>query len=173
MGRGRRFLDTQYGIRKDGEQLMIGDYPGFIDTDDNFTIKGTAFRGTEGLWDVDVIRAWLERQDSYTLLRPVMKRFASNPYAVTNVMDVWERDLLDVQAYAKYNDNHRYILSVIVVFSKFVHIIPVKTKSGPTVTSHFGPYSMTLNIRLGVNNIFRTCYGTRVAFSFRCVETPI
>ena len=24
----------------------------FIDPDDNFTIKGTAFRGTEGLWEL-------------------------------------------------------------------------------------------------------------------------
>ena len=52
MGSGRRFLDTQYGIRKDGEQLMIGDSPVFIDPDDNFTIKGTAFRWTEGVWEI-------------------------------------------------------------------------------------------------------------------------
>jgi len=45
----RRFLDTQYGIRTDGEHLMIGVSPVFIDTDDNFTIKGTVFRGMEGL----------------------------------------------------------------------------------------------------------------------------
>jgi len=48
----RRFLDTQYGIRKDGEQLMISDSPVFVDPDDNITIKGTAFRGTEGLWEL-------------------------------------------------------------------------------------------------------------------------
>jgi len=49
MERGRRFLDTQYGIRKFVEQFMIGDSPVFIDTDDNFTIKRTAFRRTEAL----------------------------------------------------------------------------------------------------------------------------
>jgi len=58
----------------------------------------------------DNIRASLEKQDAYTLQRPVRKRFARNPYNVTNVMDVWECDLLDVQAHAKYNDNHSYIL---------------------------------------------------------------
>ena len=52
MGRSRYFLDTQYGIRKDGEQLTIGDSPVFIDPDDNFTIKRTAFRGTDGLWEL-------------------------------------------------------------------------------------------------------------------------
>jgi len=29
---------------------MVGDSPVFIDTDDNFTIKSTAFRWSEGLW---------------------------------------------------------------------------------------------------------------------------
>jgi len=31
---------------------MIGDSPVFIDADGNFTIKGTAFRGTEGFWEL-------------------------------------------------------------------------------------------------------------------------
>ena len=48
----RRSRDTQYGIRKDGETLMIAASPGFIDRDDNITIKGTVFRGTEGLWEI-------------------------------------------------------------------------------------------------------------------------
>jgi len=42
-------------------------------------------------------------------------------------MDVWEFDLIDVQAYAIYND----------VFSKFLHMVPVKTKTGPSVASAF------------------------------------
>jgi len=31
---------------------MIGDSPVFRDTDDNVTIKGTVFRGTEELWEL-------------------------------------------------------------------------------------------------------------------------
>jgi len=31
---------------------MIGDSPGFIDPDANLTIKGTVFRGSEGLWEL-------------------------------------------------------------------------------------------------------------------------
>jgi len=47
----RSFLGTQYGIRKDGEQL-IGNSLVFIHPDENITIKGTAFRDTEGLWEL-------------------------------------------------------------------------------------------------------------------------
>jgi len=84
----------------------------------------------------DIIRAFLQKQDPYTLHRPVRKGFARNPYTVSNVMDVWECDLLDVQAYAKY-DNYRYIILVIDVFSKYLHLIHLKTKSGPSVALAF------------------------------------
>jgi len=46
----RLYLDKKYGIRKDGELFMICVSPVFIDTDDKMTIKGTACRGTDGLW---------------------------------------------------------------------------------------------------------------------------
>jgi len=89
------------------------------------------------LHSVGAIKAWLEEQDAYTLQRPERKHFARNPFTVTNVMVVWECDLLDVQSYAKYNDNYKYILSVIDVFSKFLFLVPVKTKSGPSFTTAF------------------------------------
>ena len=56
---------------------------------------------------------------------------------MTNVIDVWECDLLDVQTYAKYSDNHRYILSGIDVFSKFLHTIAIEKKSGLSVSPAF------------------------------------
>jgi len=83
------------------------------------------------------VKAWLQYQDAYTMHRPVRKRFSRNPYTVSNLMDVWECDILDMQSLAKYNDTYRYILSVIDVFSKYLHLLPIKTKSGPAVTSAF------------------------------------
>ena len=71
------------------------------------------------------------------LHRQVRKRFPRNPYSVNNVMDMWEYDLVDVQALHKFNDNFKYILSVIDVFSKFLHIIPQKSKTGTAVTAPF------------------------------------
>ena len=85
----------------------------------------------------DALKAWLLKHNVDSLHRPVRKRFARNPYSVTNVMDVWECDMLDVQSYGKYNDNHRDILSVIDVFSKFLYLICLKTKSVPSEASAF------------------------------------
>ena len=55
------------------------------------------------------VRAWLEKQDAYTLHRHLRKRFPRNPYSVTKVMDVWECDLVDVRSLGKYNESHIYI----------------------------------------------------------------
>ena len=52
-------------------------------------------------------------------------------------MELWEPDLLDVQNIGKFNDNYKYILTVIDVFSKFLHAVPLRSKTGPTVASAF------------------------------------
>ena len=83
------------------------------------------------------IKAWLEKQDAYTLHRPLRKRFPRNPYTVNNIMGVWECDLIDVQALRKFNDGYKYLLTAIDVFSKFLHVVPLKSKMGPTITSAF------------------------------------
>ena len=57
--------------------------------------------------------------------KPVRKRFLCKPYTVSNLIDVWEYDPLDMQSLAKYNDMHRYILSVIDIFSKYLHLVTV------------------------------------------------
>ena len=45
-------------------------------------------------------------QDTYTLHRPVRRKLPRNPYTVNNLFDVWECDLIDVQAFGKFNDNY-------------------------------------------------------------------
>ena len=52
-------------------------------------------------------------------------------------MDVWESDLVDVQSLSKYNDKYRYLLTVIDVFTKYLHIVPLRSKTGTAVASAF------------------------------------
>jgi hypothetical protein len=84
-----------------------------------------------------VMQKWLRQQDAYTLHKPVRKRFYCNPYTVNNVMDVWEADLLDVQNLRKYKNGYNFVLTVIDIFSKFLHGVPLKTKAAPTITTAF------------------------------------
>ena len=48
----RRFLDTQYGIRKDGDTFMIGDSTLTVDRDGDITVKGKHFEGMQGLCEL-------------------------------------------------------------------------------------------------------------------------
>ena len=52
-------------------------------------------------------------------------------------MNVWECDLVDVQGLSKHNDGIDYLLCVIDVFSKYLNVVPVKSKPGTSVTAAF------------------------------------
>ena len=52
----RRFLDTLYGIRKDGDTFKIVDSPVLVDQDGDNTIKENEFRGSEVLWELLSVR---------------------------------------------------------------------------------------------------------------------
>ena len=80
---------------------------------------------------------WLLRQDAFTKHRPTLRRFPRNPYTVPNMMDVWECDLMNMRWLSKYNHRYKYQLSVIDVFSKYLHIVPLRSKTGATVSSAF------------------------------------
>jgi len=61
-------------------------------------------------------------------------------------MDLWEADLVDVQALAKHNDGHRYLLTVIDDFTKYLHIVPLKSKTAKAVSEAFETVLMMISI---------------------------
>jgi hypothetical protein len=65
------------------------------------------------------------------------KRFLRNPYTLTNIFDIWECNLIDIQNFIKENDKYNHLLSVIDVFSIFLHIVRLRAKMGTAVTSTF------------------------------------
>jgi hypothetical protein len=104
-----------------------------------------------------VTQDWLHQQDAYTLHKPVTKRFFRNPYSVNNVMDVWEYDLLAVQNLSRYNDNYKFLLMVIDVFSKFLHVEPLKIKPAPPSHQRFSPFYRIRNIINRTNAVPSYC----------------
>jgi len=48
----RRFLETQYGVRMEGDMFMIGYSPVLVDTSGDTTIKDRVFKGSKGLWEL-------------------------------------------------------------------------------------------------------------------------
>jgi hypothetical protein len=52
LGTTPRFRDKQYGIRKEGDTLMIGNSIVDLDTPGVITVKGKPFKLTRGLWEL-------------------------------------------------------------------------------------------------------------------------
>lgn len=83
------------------------------------------------------VNRWLATSDSYTLHKPARKSFSRRKFITSGINQLWQADLADMVNIAKENDNHKYILMVIDVFSKKLYSEPIKNKSGGTVTDAF------------------------------------
>ena len=56
---------------------------------------------------------------------------------MTSIDEIWAADLIDMQAFSKDNNEIKYLLTVIDIFSKFVCIVPLKRKTGQEVANSF------------------------------------
>jgi transposase InsO family protein len=80
---------------------------------------------------------WLMTQDTYTLHKPVIRKFPRRKTYSTCIDDLWQADLVDLSSIANYNDNNRYILTCIDVFSRYAWAVPCKNKMAKTVCMAF------------------------------------
>jgi hypothetical protein len=83
------------------------------------------------------VKKWLQEQETYTLHRPKLKNYKRNRVIVSGIDDTWQADLVDVRSLADENDEFKYILTCIDVFSKYGWAIPLKNKTGKSITEAF------------------------------------
>ena len=81
------------------------------------------------------IRKWLQRQEPYSLQRPLKRSFKRNKVIVKGIDDQWDVDLMDMTKFAKYNNGYNFILVVIDIFSKYVWLRPLKDKKRESVST--------------------------------------
>jgi hypothetical protein len=67
----KRCLDTEYGIRRDADGLMIGDSRVGVDSDGNIQIKNVEFPATKGLWEL----LTRKRVDNKSITRDDLKQY--------------------------------------------------------------------------------------------------
>lgn len=79
------------------------------------------------------VKSWVSGQDTYTLHKPVRRKFNRRRTIVSGLNDQFQADLVEMQDFKKENKQFAYILTVIDVFSKFAWAIPLKTKKGKDV----------------------------------------
>lgn len=93
----------------------------------------------EGKYNIGMhrIRTFLHNQESYSLHKPVRRRFQRNHVVSAGIDDLWEADLFDMSKFQKWNEGIRYIILVIDTLSKYVWLRPLKQKTGHEVTEAF------------------------------------
>jgi hypothetical protein len=69
------------------------------------------------------------------LHKPVTKKFQKRRVYVNGVDKIWAADLVDMQAFSKFNHGIKYLLTVIDIFSKYGWIVPLKNKTGKAVSN--------------------------------------
>ena len=65
------------------------------------------------------VKDWLITQDTYTLHKPIRRRFSRRRVTVSGIDDQWQADLVDLSTIQKENKNFKYLLTCIDVFSKY------------------------------------------------------
>ena len=81
------------------------------------------------------IRKWLQKQNDYSLQKPVRRHFQRVKVVVSDINEQWDMDLADMQSLAKENDKIRYLLVAIDIFSRFARVYPLKDKTGKSVAN--------------------------------------
>lgn len=80
------------------------------------------------------IRKWLQTQDYYSLMKPVRRHFKRAKVVVSGRNEQLDIDLADMQSLSKRNDNIKYLLVAIDVFSRYAWVRPLKDKTSKEVT---------------------------------------
>lgn len=83
----------------------------------------------------NTVKEWLSTQDTYTLHKPIKRKFKKRKVFVPGMNHLWQMDLIDIIALDRYNDNYKYILTIIDCFSRFAYAIPLKNKTGQSITN--------------------------------------
>jgi len=71
---------------------------------------------------------YLKDEETYTLHRPNRKKYQRNQVIVSGIDDTFQADLIDVSNISHFNDNIKFLLTCIDVFSKYAWVVPLKKK---------------------------------------------
>jgi hypothetical protein len=82
-------------------------------------------------------REWISGETAYVLHRPAQRRFLRSKIFAPAPNALWEADLTFFDKLKRFNDNIKYLLVVIDVFSKVAAVEPLRTKSTNEVSRAF------------------------------------
>ena len=87
------------------------------------------------------INKTIEKQQQQLLAKevfsPQITKFKRQRIIPLKKDETWSADLIDKSSLSKYNNNYKFILTVIDIFTKYAWAIPLKNKSGLSITNGF------------------------------------
>lgn len=83
------------------------------------------------------IKSWLQNQLSYSLNKPVSRKFQRGRVIVKGIDDQFDADLASLARIADENNGYKYLLVVIDIFSRFGWVEPLKKKAAPNIVRAF------------------------------------
>ena len=83
------------------------------------------------------IKQWLRAQRTYTLHKPVRKKYPRHPTVTSDPDRQWQSDLIDMSEFASQNGGRKFILTTLDVFSRYGWVRSVKNKSGAEIAQAF------------------------------------
>jgi len=79
------------------------------------------------------------------LLKPVKRVFPKRKVEVFFPNDMWSADLIDLQRFSSVNDDVKFILLIIDIYSRYVWLFPLKNKESKSVLDCFKSFSTLPN----------------------------
>ena len=83
------------------------------------------------------VKEFLDTVDTYTLHKPIRKKFETRRVYVKGIDDQFQADLVEMREFSKENDGYNYLLTVIDCFSKYSWAIPIRNKTAEEIIKSF------------------------------------
>jgi len=83
------------------------------------------------------VKDWPVSQETYTLHKPVRRRYKRRQTFCLGVDHLWQVDLVDVSSLSRYNDGYRFLLTCVDCLSRYAWTVPIKNKSSGSVLEAF------------------------------------
>ncbi len=79
----------------------------------------------------------MDENEAKELIKPVITKFKRRRIFVKGIDEIWQADLLILDAFSRENKGYKYILVVIDCFSKYAWCVALKKKNAEDVTDAF------------------------------------
>ena len=92
------------------------------------------------------MKRWLRKQQTYTLHKPIRRKFGRRKTVAAKIDYLWQADLADMSSISTFNDKYRFLLYIIDIFFKYAWVVPIKDKTGKTLDHAFQSVDESLRV---------------------------